>query len=100
MGAALDAVRAWTDEHRAERIPKYFLIIEDGIEKSVPNLSNSVEAEDFELIAEALQEAVDEDDILEEPVITQAASDAAVQAVQDDLDALQATYDAYVLAHP
>jgi len=89
MGANLDAVRAWTDEKRSERLPKYFLTIQDGIEKSIPNLTNQVEVDDFTIVASALEECVTEDDILEEAVVSQAS-----------FDALQAEYDAYVLAHP
>lgn len=100
MAASLTAVRAWSSEKRTKVLPHAFLILRDGLAKSFPNLTNSVDQVEMAEVITALEESVAEDSILEEAVITQAASDAAVQLVQDDLDALQITYDAYVLAHP
>lgn len=93
MGASLTEVRSWTIEKRAKVLPKAFLVIRDGLEKSLPNLTNEVDQVEMGSVITALEESIAEDSILVEAVITQAASDAAVAVVQ-------AAYDAYVLAHP
>lgn len=89
MGASLTEVRAWTTEKRAKVLPKAFLVIRDGLEKSQPNLTNEVDQVEMASVVTALEEAISEETILVEETVTKAS-----------FDALQATYDAYVIAHP
>lgn len=93
MGAILTDVRSWTAEKKAKVFGHTFLILRDGLAKSQPNLTNEVDQVEMGAVITALEESIAEDSILEEAVITQAASDAAVALVQAD-------FDAYVLAHP